>query len=103
MDNIKEKSKKIGACPLCDRYVRLTFHHLIPRKMHRRKHFKKHYSKETLQAGIAICRQCHNGIHKYYDEMTLAKRLFTLEAIKSDRHLANHFAWVAKQRISVKL
>ncbi len=52
-------------------------------------------------ASIAICRQCHNGIHKYYDEMTLAKRLFTLEAIKSDRHLANHFAWVAKQRISV--
>ena len=70
--------------------------------MHRRTHFKKHHTKAALQAGIAICRECHSGIHQYYDEMTLAKRLSTLEALKSDHHLSNLFAWVAKQRITAK-
>jgi Na+-translocating ferredoxin:NAD+ oxidoreductase RnfC subunit len=94
-----EKQKKQGVCPLCLRLTRLTFHHLIPQKMHRRTYFKKHFSKAELQAGIAICRDCHKGIHKYYDEMTLAKHFSTLEALKQDNNLAHHFTWVAKQHI----
>lgn len=45
-----------------------------------------------------ICRRCHSGIHKCYDEMTLAKELNTLERLKNDEQLKVHFDWVARQR-----
>ena len=90
---------KIGICPLCQRKSSLTFHHLIPKKLHRRDFFKKHYSKQQLNEGINICRKCHSGIHSYYDEMTLARKFNTFELIQSDEALARHFAWVGKQRI----
>ncbi len=90
---------KYGKCPLCGRDTDLTFHHLIPRKVHRRAHFKKNYSKAELSNGVDICRTCHSGIHRRYDEMDLAKRLSNIQALREDNELARFFAWVAKQRI----
>lgn len=94
----KESKKKHGTCPLCGRVVHLTFHHLIPRKMHRRTFFRKHFDKAMLNQGIEICRMCHTGLHKRYDEMTLAKHYDTLDKILADPELQQHFAWVAKQK-----
>ncbi len=95
----KDASKrKYGSCELCRRMTRLTFHHLIPRKLHRRNRFRKHYSREELNRGIAICRQCHNGLHLLYDEMTLAKRFATLEALLSDEAVRRHVAWSSRQK-----
>ena len=54
------------ACPLCQRQVALTFHHLIPKKMHRRTYFKKNYKRAQLHEGIMICRLCHDGLHDLY-------------------------------------
>ena len=68
--------------------------------MHRRTHFKKHYTKVELAQGVRICRQCHNGIRKFYDEMQLAKHFNTKALLREDHALAQHFGWVAKQRIS---
>ncbi|MAK68893.1 MAG: hypothetical protein CME50_02825 [Halieaceae bacterium] len=78
--------------------VPLTFHHLIPRKMHRRKGFRRRFSKEELNIGVNVCRKCHRGIHALYDELTLATRFYNLELLLSDETLANHFRWVSKQR-----
>ena len=76
----------------------LTFHHLVPKKVHRRAHFKRHFSKVELQRGIRVCRLCHQGIHREFDEMTLASKLNSLAALLQDPSLARHFDWVAKQR-----
>lgn len=86
------------ACPLCHRQVALTFHHLIPKKVHARNFFKKKYKKDELRDGIMICRLCHNGLHDLYDEMTLGKTFNTLDAISADPALSKHFNWVAKQK-----
>ncbi|NDW21240.1 hypothetical protein GTW09_06890 [Alteromonas hispanica] len=91
----------VGICPCCKRKTRLTFHHLIPKKMHRRPFFKKNYTKAQLQEGVYICRQCHSGIHRFYDEMMLAKRLSTLQLLLADEQLTTFFNWVAKQRVKV--
>lgn len=91
---------KTGTCPLCGRHCALTFHHLIPKKLHRRERFKKQYTRLELNRGIDICRLCHNGIHKIYDEMKLAKEFPNLEAILADENLCRHFAWVGKQKIA---
>ncbi len=66
--------------------------------MHRRPRFKKRYDKAALAAGVMICRACHKGIHRFYDEMRLAQEFNTLEALVADEALARHFAWVARQR-----
>ncbi|NNE57335.1 MAG: hypothetical protein HKN36_04435 [Hellea sp.] len=86
------------SCPLCGREVALTFHHLIPKKVHGRNYFKKKYSRHELREGIDICRQCHDGLHDFYDEMRLGKEFNSLAAIQADPALIRHFAWVSKQK-----
>lgn len=92
------QQKEVSPCACCQRLVPLTFHHLIPRKMHRRKGFRRRFSKEELNIGIYVCRKCHRGIHVLYDELTLATRFHSLELLLRDETLAGHFRWVAKQR-----
>ena len=92
-------SRRVGPCALCGRQAPLTFHHLIPRKMHRRPRFRRRYDRQTLAAGIELCRLCHRGVHRLYDEMTLAERLNTLERLQADEAVARHVAWVQRQRI----
>ena len=67
-------------------------------KLHRRTRFQKEYSREERNRGIDICRLCHDGIHDFYDEMTLAKKFTTLELIQADEKLQRHFRWVARQK-----
>lgn len=90
--------RKHGPCALCKRDTVLTFHHLIPRKVHRRARYRKTYSRETLQRGIELCRRCHTGLHHLYDEMTLAQRLNTLESLQQDEAVQRHVLWVARQK-----
>lgn len=93
-----EFRKPVQRCQCCERSVALTFHHLIPRKIHRRKRFKSTFSKDELNRGVYVCRVCHVGIHRIYDELTLAKHFHTLDLLKADAALAQHFAWAAKQK-----
>ncbi|TXH67258.1 MAG: hypothetical protein E6Q83_18450 [Thiothrix sp.] len=93
-----KRTEHFGVCTCCGRNTALTFHHLIPRKLHRRTAFKKKYSREELNQGIAVCRSCHNGIHDLYTEMQLAKQFASLTALLADPALQLHFAWVAKQK-----
>lgn len=96
---LRHRQRRGGRCPFCQRELPLTFHHLIPKKLHRRARFRKLYSREQLNKGIAICRQCHDGIHKRYDEMQLYKRYSSPEALWNDPELQRHFHWVAKQKV----
>ena len=93
------QQSKTRHCPLCARQTHLSFHHFIPRKVHRRAHYKKNYTKAQLNEGVHVCKQCHSGMHKAYDDMALAKEFNTLEKIQADETLTRHFAWVAKQRV----
>lgn len=72
----------IDNCPLCERRLNLTFHHLIQKKVHRRRRFQKAYSQTELAEGAWVCRECHNDIHRFFDEMTLARELNDLEALR---------------------
>ena len=92
------RHKRPAICCLCYRELALTFHHLIPRKVHRRSYFQKNYSREQLNEGIFICRTCHKGIHALYDEMTLARQFNSIEQLRQDTELARHFAWSTKQK-----
>lgn len=94
-DRRRMGSKK---CPFCKRRQPLTYHHLIPRKLHRRKRYRKLYNRQDLNRGIDICRMCHNGIHRLFDETTLGDCLNTPERLLAEESLRRHIRWVAKQR-----
>ncbi|MGB1544047.1 MAG: hypothetical protein ACPHBL_10930 [Spongiibacter marinus] len=85
-------------CQLCERQVALTFHHLIPRKLHRRPRFYKRFNRNELNTGVWLCSPCHSGIHQLYDELTLGQQFSSLEALRGDEAIARHVRWVAKQR-----
>ncbi|MCP4598576.1 hypothetical protein [Neptuniibacter sp.] len=87
-------------CPLCQRTLALTFHHLIPRKVHRRSHFAKRYNRDELNRGINICRGCHTAIHRTFDEMTLAKEFNSLDALLASPEIQRYIAWASKQKAS---
>lgn len=89
---------KSGQCLCCKRITALTFHHLIPKKLHRRAFYRKNFDKETLSQGVNVCRLCHDGIHDLYDEMQLAKQFSSAETLLADEALQRHFAWVAKKK-----
>ncbi|MGR8946619.1 MAG: hypothetical protein ACU84Q_01135 [Gammaproteobacteria bacterium] len=96
------QSSEKQRCELCARVSILSFHHLIPRKVHRRKRFKKHFTKEQLGSGINICQLCHRGIHKLYDEMTLATAFDTKDKLIADVSIHRHISWVKKQKRGLK-
>lgn len=93
-------NRRAGECPLCGRFITLTFHHLIPKKLHRRTRYRKNYSKAELNSGVWVCRLCHDGIHDHHDEMILAKRFYTIDRLKADPNIQRHCEWVARQKVS---
>ncbi|MCR9106225.1 MAG: hypothetical protein NXI15_13100 [Gammaproteobacteria bacterium] len=92
------RRKQVGACPFCRREMTLTFHHLMPRKVHRRRYFQRNYARDVLARGIYICRDCHDAIHRSYDEMELARTLATPQALAADEKLRRQFHWLSRQR-----
>ncbi len=88
----------VGDCPGCGRRAKLTFHHLIPKKMHRRRRFRNGYRKAELARGIYVCRLCHDGIHQRFDELTLAIHYSEPESLLGAAELQSHFQWVSRQR-----
>ena len=89
---------RTGQCPCCSRILLLTFHHLIPKKVHRRQRFSNSFDRNALSLGIYICRDCHQHIHRTYDEMQLASNYRTPEALINDPVMRPHFQWLARQR-----
>ncbi|WP_245574480.1 hypothetical protein [Hugenholtzia roseola] len=88
------------ACQLCEREgKKLTFHHLIPRKMHKKKQFLKLFSKKEMQShGLMLCRLCHNTLHDFFDEKTLGLHYHTKELLLAEAKIQNYLEWAKKQR-----
>jgi 5-methylcytosine-specific restriction endonuclease McrA len=96
---VMSKPGNPGPCVLCGCHRDLTFHHLIPRKLHRRGRFRRLFSAGERAEGILICRPCHRGLHRLYDEATLARDFRSRESILSDPALERHIAWSARQKL----
>jgi hypothetical protein len=70
--------------------------------MHRRNRFRQRYSKAHLATGIYICRLCHDGIHRCFDEHTLARDYSEVSLLLGQPDLQRHFKWVAKQKEQIR-
>jgi len=96
---VSVRKNKPEHCELCKRAKPLSFHHLIPRKNHRRNYFKRTFDKwEMVTRGAWLCRLCHRKLHKTYSEQELGKNLNTLEAIKQQPEMQVFLEWAKKQK-----
>jgi len=97
---IDADGRRLATCELCGRDQPLTFHHLIPRKNHRKARFQRRYSKSELRTrGLYLCRPCHLGIHDLIpDETELGERYHTKELLLAHEGIARHVAWVGRQK-----
>lgn len=81
-----------GSCEMCERFVKRTFHHLIPKEMHGR-YLKKNRLPENLEEampnaectrsflhshGVKVCKTCHWAIHDAEPNDVLAEERNTL-------------------------
>ncbi|MBX3061826.1 MAG: HNH endonuclease [Anaerolineae bacterium] len=72
-------------CALCERLVRrANKHHIVPRS-------------EGGEETVWLCLTCHATLHKFFSNRTLADRLNSIEALRSDPDIARYLAWVRKQ------
>jgi len=92
--------RREGACELCGRDKPLTFHHLIPRKNHRKRSFQRRYSAHEMRhRGLHVCRPCHDGIHDLIpSERELGEFYNTRDLLLGHEGFARHLAWVRKQK-----
>ncbi|KAF0689510.1 Aste57867_19067 [Aphanomyces stellatus] len=88
-------------CEMCERPVRLTEHHLIPRQMHA-KYLQRGYTRDFLNRCITICRACHSAIHSAEDNRTLAAEFNTLEKLLAHARIAKYVAYARKQKPRIK-
>ena len=83
-------------CELCGRLRSLTFHHLIPRSVHRTTWFKRRWTREELNQGINVCLDCHSTIHAFIPSCKeLGRRYNTREALLAHPKLSRYVAWVS--------
>jgi hypothetical protein len=87
-------------CELCNRWQPTTFHHLIPRAVHRKRRYLTAYGKREMRSrGLNICWLSHNGIHDIIpDEKELARSYTTKADLLAHAGIARHVAWVSKQK-----
>lgn len=97
------KLPKDEICATCRRERETTFHHLIPKKMHRKRVVQEQFSKEELMhTGIWVCRDCHKEIHRIFSHQELAETYNSLQALLNHDRFNSFLNWVKKQSKSVK-
>lgn len=93
--------RKSGPCELCGREnQKLTFHHLIPCKVHSKKKFLREHGRDEMKSrGLFLCKLCHDGIHDIIeDEKELAESYNTKELLLAHEGIDKHVKWAAKQK-----
>ncbi len=97
------KPHKPDRCETCQREVELTFHHLVPKKMHTKKPILRlHEEIDLMHYGSWVCKDCHKKIHKRFTHHQLATWYYTVPRLLDDHKFRLFVEWVSKQKKRVK-
>ncbi len=97
MPSQEEVNNKWGECVMCQRETTLTFHHLIPKTLHKRNWYQNRYTEEELNSGIDICYSCHEAIHDFLSEKDLGRHFNTLDLLLKHPKIMKFIRWVSKR------
>jgi len=117
-----------GECELCERNMRLTRHHLIPKTTHSKlkkrllhahasptseksiellNHFDNYpndnFTNKSINSFLSracnVCRPCHSHLHKLHDEFDLALNYNTVDKLLEDEDMRKFCMWSNKQKV----
>lgn len=81
-------------CELCETDPIHSFHHFIPRTVHRNKWFKKRFSKSEMRTGgMQLCQQCHEMLHQLISEKELGRHFNTRDKLLEHPQVARYLRW----------
>jgi len=103
LDQMKEEEEE-GGCEMCERFMPLTRHHLIPKRLHAdyRKRDPHTYTQEYLNQTAGICRPCHSAIHRIVDLKSMGREYNTIDKLMTLEKVQAFVKWAAKQRLTSK-
>ena len=92
------KEQKKDKCELCGRGgTTQTFHHLIPKKLHKKNIVVELFPDVDLNSyGIMVCSSCHKMIHKKINHFDLATQYYSLEKLKKHVDLSKFITFQQK-------
>ena len=110
-----------GTCELCEREIRRTFHHLIPKSTHS-KYLKKKTLPENLKMvaksigveacvskawfnsyGAMVCRACHSALHLAASNSELAENYNTVSLLLENPKIYSFVKYNSKQPVRQRL
>lgn len=75
-------------CELCERYTKLTIHHLLPKSEHKRLISRGLFNKfQCDNLTVRICRNCHNACHQYLSNKQLADFYNSIDKLLSNENI----------------
>jgi hypothetical protein len=91
------KNKK-DKCELCGKENSiLAFHHLVPKKLHKKTAITTLFLDVDLNSyGVMVCAPCHKMIHKKINHFDLATKYYSLEKLKNHFQLSRFIAFQQK-------
>lgn len=109
MEDVAEEGEEgEGECEMCQRELKLTFHHLIPKDKHPTylgKRLPNGIEGEPTRYflnsyGLMICRQCHNTVHNIASNEVLAAQYNTLQKLLAHPVIQRWVDFAKKRRSS---
>jgi serine protease inhibitor ecotin len=101
-----------GTCELCEREMRRTFHHLIPKETHN-KYLKKKQLPENIMGdcnrvwlntyGAMVCRTCHSAIHNAAPNDELAEKYNTIDLLLTHPKIYAFAKYNSKQPVRQRI
>ncbi|KAG7293828.1 hypothetical protein NEMBOFW57_003886 [Staphylotrichum longicolle] len=90
---------KVTACEICGRdWINLTYHHLIPRKVHEQAVKRGWHRPEELQNVAWLCGACHRFVHRFKEHEDLAREFYTVERLLAAEEVRRFAEWVGRVR-----
>lgn len=93
------KQTRTEECELCERsWVRLTYHHLIPRSVHAKVLKKKWHPESMLNSVAWLCRPCHSAVHHVASNEDLARSFYTVDLLLERGDIQKWKQYASKQK-----
>jgi hypothetical protein len=94
----REELSAPAPCPMCERTLPLTAHHLIPREVHQR-YIAKGFARDFLNTCLMCCRPCHSAIHRMYTNKELGATYNTLEKLLEQDNIQSWISFASKSNV----
>ena len=94
----EEDALPSGSCEMCERTMPLTVHHLYPREVQKKLLKRGLITDADKLAKAQICRQCHNTIHRLFENEQLAIEFNSIEKLLQDARIQKWVMYARKQK-----